>query len=99
MSPTSFAPSSIAPFEGEDPDAFHVRRTYADLERMGVKGDGYIEGVERTRAKVGANRASELRALEALDNGTEKKRDLTPREFELLANLDRCVLSSRIARG
>lgn len=74
---------------GEDEDAFHVRRTYAELEVVGVKGDGYADGVERTRARVGSNRESGLRALEALGDMADKKRDLTPREVEILASLDR----------
>lgn len=82
---------SVLPSEGEDPDAFHVRSTYAQLDVCGVKGDGIEEGVERTRARVGGNRASELRALEALADGQEKMRDLTPQELELLASLDRSV--------
>ncbi|CAL1694600.1 unnamed protein product [Somion occarium] len=65
--------SSIGPSEGEDPDAFHVRSTYAQLDQQGVKGDGYVEGVERTRARVGGSRT----------------RDLTAKEIETLANLDR----------
>ena len=80
---------SITPHEGEDEDAFHVRRTYAELDVVGVKGDGYSEGVERTRARIGSNRESEIRALEALGDIAEKKRDLTPREIEILASLDR----------
>ena len=79
----------ITPHEGEDEDAFHVRRTYAELEAVGVKGDGYAEGVERTRARVGSNRQSEIRALEALGDIAEKKRDLTPPEIEILSSLDR----------
>jgi hypothetical protein len=55
----------------------------------GVKGDGYEEGVERTRARVGGSRASELIAEEALDDGTEKTRELSPQELETLASLDR----------
>ena len=66
-----------------------MRRTYAELEVVGVKEDGYSEGVERTRARVGSNRESEIRALEALGDIAEKKRDLTPREIEILASLDR----------
>jgi len=66
-----------------------VRRTYAELEVVGVRGDGYSEGVERTRARVGSNRESGIRALEALGDIAEKKRDLTPREIEILAGLDR----------
>jgi len=79
----------VTPHEGEDEDAFHVRRTYAELEVVGVRGDGYSEGVERTRARVGSNRESGVRALEALGDIAEKKRDLTPLEVEILASLDR----------
>ncbi|KAL6303997.1 rab-GTPase-TBC domain-containing protein, partial [Sparassis latifolia] len=74
---------------GEDPDGFHVRSTYADLEICGVKGDGYEEGVERTRARVGGSRASELRALAALGDGLEKTRELTETQIRMLASLDR----------
>lgn len=81
--------SVILPAEGEEPDAFHVRSTYAQLDQQGVKGDGYEEGVERTRARVGGSRASELRALEALADEHEKTRDLTPQEIETLASVDR----------
>ena len=79
----------VTPHEGEDEDAFHVRRTYAELEFFGVKEDGYADGVERTRARLGSNRNSELRALEALGDMADKRRDLTPREVEILASLDR----------
>ncbi|KAI0778988.1 rab-GTPase-TBC domain-containing protein [Trametes elegans] len=75
--------------EGEDPDAFHVRSTYAQLNSTGVKGDGIEEGVERTRARVGGSRASELRAQQALGDAFEKTRELTPQEIELLQSLDR----------
>lgn len=81
--------SSLVPSEGEDVDAFHVRNTYAELEMTGVKGDGYVEGIERTRARVGGNRKSELRAEEAVDDGSEKTRDLSPEELRTLASLDR----------
>ncbi|KAJ3474710.1 hypothetical protein NLI96_g12302 [Meripilus lineatus] len=81
--------SSITRSEGEDADSFHVRSTYAQLDLHGVKGDGYDEGVERTRARVGGSRASELRAIEALADEHEKSRDLTPQEIETLAGLDR----------
>lgn len=66
-----------------------MRSTYAQLDQQGVKGDGYEEGVERTRARVGGSRASELRALEALADEHEKTRDLTPQEIETLASVDR----------
>ena len=80
---------SITPSEGEDPDAFHVRSTYAQLEAIGVKGDGVAEGVERTRARVGGSRASEIQAEQALADCDEKTRDLTPEEVRLLGSLDR----------
>lgn len=66
-----------------------MRSTYAQLEACGVKRDGVDEGVERTRARVGGNRASELRAAEALADDTEKTRDLTVEEVQLLSSLDR----------
>lgn len=87
--PSHLSQVVVTPHEGEDKDAFHVRRTYAELEVFGVKGDGYADGVERTRARLGSNRESELRALEALGDMADKKRDLTPREIEILASLDR----------
>ena len=71
-------------------DAFHVRNTYALLEMSGVKGDGYEEGVERTRARIGASRASQLNAENALGDGTEKSRELNEEEIKALANVDRC---------
>ncbi|KAF7971507.1 hypothetical protein HWV62_10232 [Athelia sp. TMB] len=86
------APSSklsLTPSEGEDGDAFHVRYTYAELEMTGVKGDGYEEGVERTRARASGSQASALREAAALDDGTEKTRDLTAKELQTLASLDR----------
>lgn len=80
---------SIVQSEGEDADAYHVRSTYAQLDMIGVKGDGVEDGVERTRARVGGSRASELRAAEALADENEKTRDLTPKEIQLLSSLDR----------
>ncbi|KAI1793084.1 RabGAP/TBC [Ganoderma leucocontextum] len=81
--------SAVVRSEGEDADSFHVRSTYAQLEQCGVKGDGYEEGVERTRARVGGSRASEIRALQALADEHEKSRELTPQEVQLLQGLDR----------
>ncbi|KAL0951858.1 hypothetical protein HGRIS_008518 [Hohenbuehelia grisea] len=80
---------SLVPSEGEDMDAFHVRNTYAQLEVSGVKGDGYEEGVERTRARVGTNRQSQKNAEDALGDGSEKRQTLKPGEVELLRTLDR----------
>jgi USP6 N-terminal-like protein len=80
---------SITPSAGEDPDSFHVRSTYAQLDILGVKGDGIDEGVERTRARVGGSRESELQAMNAVGDEDEKRRDLSPQEVQMLASLDR----------
>ncbi|KAJ7431748.1 rab-GTPase-TBC domain-containing protein, partial [Mycena galericulata] len=74
---------------GEDLDGFHVRNTYAQLEMSGVKGDGYEEGVERTRARIGASRASQLFAENAVGDGTEKSQALNPKEIQTLIAVDR----------
>jgi len=80
---------SLVPSEGEDSDAFHVRSTYAQLEAMGVKGDGYEEGIERTRARMGTSRKSQLQADAALGDGMAKKKDLDVQEIQALRNVDR----------
>ncbi|KAH9176908.1 RabGAP/TBC [Lactarius sanguifluus] len=80
---------SITPSAGEDPDSFHVRSTYAQLDVLGVKGDGIEEGVERTRARIGSSRESEIKAANAIGNEYEKRRDLNPQEIQILASLDR----------
>jgi hypothetical protein len=83
--------TSLVPSEGEDMDSFHVRNTYAQLEATGVKGDGYEEGVERTRARLGASRSSQLKAEAAIGDGTEKTRELQSKEIETLRTVDRWV--------
>lgn len=88
---SSFKTSSIDRAENEEPEAFFVRSTYAQLEVTGVKGDGYEEGVERTRAKLGHNRESvQLAAAqsEARALGDEAS-DITQKELEILKSLDR----------
>ena len=75
--------TSLVPSEGEDMDAFHVRNTYAQLEISGVKGDGYEDGIERTRARLHMSQANQL------VDGNEKKGDLDPRELQTLASVDR----------
>ncbi|KIY73428.1 RabGAP/TBC [Cylindrobasidium torrendii FP15055 ss-10] len=81
--------TSLVPSDGEDIDAFHVRNTYALLEMSGVRGDGYEDGVERTRARVGDSRASQVQAQNAIADGTEKNRDLTQEEVRTLESVDR----------
>jgi USP6 N-terminal-like protein len=85
---------SITPSAGEDPDSFHVRSTYAQLDILGVKGDGIEDGVERTRARVGNSPEGELKAAGASGDEYERRRDLTPAELQMLASLDRCVACS-----
>ncbi|KAG5718883.1 TBC domain-containing protein [Termitomyces sp. T112] len=82
-------PEPQVPSDSEDVDAFHVRSTYAQLEASGVRGDGFEDGVERTRARVGPSRSSQLNAFAALDDGTEKSKSLGPKELETLASVDR----------
>lgn len=86
---TSGSKSSLVPSEGEEVDAFFVRNTYAELEMTGVKGDGYVEGVERTRARASRSRSSISREEQALDDGSEKSRELSGKELETLQSLDR----------
>lgn len=112
---------SLVPSLGEDLDAFHVRNTYAQLEVSGVKGDGYEEGVERTRAartrvasanvspnpsvgdtggsaedgaspgfgKATRRTKSQVLADAAVADENEKKRELDPKEIQILSSLDR----------
>jgi hypothetical protein len=80
---------SLSPSDGEDLDGFHVRSTYAQLEASGVKGDGYEEGVERTRARIGKNTLSQLQADSSLHDGSDKKRDLHLEEIQVLQSIDR----------
>ncbi|KAJ7269357.1 rab-GTPase-TBC domain-containing protein [Mycena haematopus] len=81
--------TSLVPSEGEDLDGFHVRNTYAQLDMSGVKGDGYEEGVERTRARIGSSRASQAFAESAIGDGTEKSQELDLKEIQTLVTVDR----------
>lgn len=86
--PTSTSPPSAAPprAPGEDPDSYHVRATYAALNVSGVQGDGYEDGEELTRARLGSNR-SLVRlppSPRPLPGG-----ELTTAEKEILSHADR----------
>ncbi|EIW87163.1 RabGAP TBC [Coniophora puteana RWD-64-598 SS2] len=81
--------TSISRSEGEDVDSFLIRSTYAQLEHTGVKGDGYEEGVERTRARARVSSASALRMEAATGDPSDKYRELDEKEVDLLASLDR----------
>ncbi|ODO06655.1 hypothetical protein I350_04013 [Cryptococcus amylolentus CBS 6273] len=80
-SQTSVAGSSRYP--GEEEDAFHVRSTYARLDAEGVHGDGWDQGVERTRGGPAMlnHRATMLFAT--------KSGDLPEKEKQYLSSLDR----------
>jgi hypothetical protein len=80
---------SLVPSEGEDLDGFHVRNTYAQLEASGVKGDGFEDGIERTRARVGRGGLSQIQADNVLDGGSDKKKDLDVKEIQVLQSIDR----------
>ncbi|BEJ12645.1 hypothetical protein CspHIS471_0211050 [Cutaneotrichosporon sp. HIS471] len=68
-------------YPGEETDAFHVRSTYARLEIEGVYGDGWDEGVERTRGGIGAgSRVTTTWAASSL---------MTDQELKFLKSLDR----------
>lgn len=90
-SESSTAEHEQSPDRSEEADAFYVRSVYAELENKGVKGDGYVEGVERTRARTGGtpSRSSTMRHNAALADEYEKTRDLTPIELATLSSLDR----------
>ena len=72
--------------EGEDPDSFHIRSTYAQLEAEGVRGDGYEEGVELTRAKQGGTTY-----LTSQPHDRGRPSDINPAELAVLASVDRSV--------
>ena len=52
-------------------------------------GEEIDKGVERTRARVGGSRESELQAMNAIGDEDEKRRDLSLQEVQMLASLDR----------
>ncbi|TYJ56104.1 hypothetical protein B9479_003214 [Cryptococcus floricola] len=81
QSQTSVAGSSRYP--GEEEDSFHVRSTYARLDAEGVHGDGWDQGVERTRGGPATlnKRATMLFAT--------KSGDLGEKEKQYLSSLDR----------
>ena len=87
--PTSIAPPSPAPprAPGEDLDAYHVRAVYAALDVSGVKGDGYEDGEELTRARLGSNRS--LVRMPPSPGPSPPGGELTTAEKEILSHADR----------
>ncbi|GAB1525651.1 Rab-GTPase-TBC domain protein [Rhizoctonia solani] len=71
----------------EDADAFRIRATYAKLEAEGVPGDGWMEGVERTRTRVVS--AASAAVLEATKGAGGKGADVGADEEARLRSTDR----------
>lgn len=87
--PMSTPPRSPAPprAPGEDADSYHVRATYAALDASGVRGDGYEDGEELTRARLGSNRS--LVRLPPSPGPSVRGEELTTAEKEILSHADR----------
>ena len=86
---TSTAPPSPAPprAPGEDLDSYQVRAIYAALDVSGVKGDGFEDGEELTRARLGSNRS--LVRLPPSPGPSLPGDELTTAEKEILSHADR----------
>ncbi|KZT43890.1 RabGAP/TBC [Sistotremastrum suecicum HHB10207 ss-3] len=86
--PTPPTPSPSTPISNEqpllteDPDSSFIRNTYAQLDVCGVKGDGYEEGIERTRARLNAT-------MEQLRASMFATKELTNKEIDVLRTVDR----------
>ncbi|KAG8967968.1 hypothetical protein FRC03_008989 [Tulasnella sp. 419] len=74
--------------EGEDADSVYVRTTYARLELSGVPGDGYDEGVERTRARNPGVHSNNARR-QTIWEPTAQLDELAQKELDTLKNVDR----------
>ncbi|KAG9077411.1 hypothetical protein FRC06_008923 [Ceratobasidium sp. 370] len=71
----------------EDADGYRVRATYARLEVEGVPGDGWMEGVERTRTRIVS--AASAAVLEANKGVGGKGADVSEDEERQLRSTDR----------
>lgn len=80
---TSVASTGSLQAEGEEEDSFLVRSTYARLEVTGVTGDGWEDGVERTRERSKLGRRSMLFSTSSSADGLDDK------EKDMRSNLDR----------
>ncbi|KAG8897656.1 hypothetical protein FRB99_008005 [Tulasnella sp. 403] len=69
--------------EAEDVDSLYVRSTYARLEQTGVPGDGYEEGIERTRARAPGT----MERRETIWG--DQLHELSEQEVDFLSSLDR----------
>ena len=90
--PSPLAPMAPSPAPNEDPDAYFVRATYAALDVSGVRGDGYEEGEELTRARLGSGRGNLPSPVpDTAKRMTMGGKELSEKEIELLGQLDRSV--------
>jgi len=94
MSASRISSAGSSQYPGEEEDAFHVRSTCmftmlyrlivdARLEALGVHGDGWEAGVERTRG--GPSNASKRSTV----NEPDRDREVGEKERKFLASLDR----------
>lgn len=78
-------PSKEEKIADEDADGRFVRNTYALLDQKGVQGDGFVEGIERTRAKASISSRQSL-----MQNGpSDRANELSQDERNILQSLDR----------
>lgn len=88
--PSPLAPMAPSPAPNEDPDGYFVRATYAALDVSGVRGDGYEDGEELTRARLGSGRGNLPSPIpDTAKRMTMGGKELTEKEIELLGQLDR----------
>ncbi len=76
----------------EDAEGRFVRDTYATLDHIGVAGDGFVEGIERTRAKSGMSLVNPNTRKPTVDSkyaSDERGKDLSADEEGVLQSLDR----------
>ncbi|KAG8775111.1 hypothetical protein FRC15_000778, partial [Serendipita sp. 397] len=78
-----------SPGANEDPDSYFVRATYAAFDVSGVKGDGYEDGEEITRNRLGSGRNNLPSPIP--DTATRIQmgpKELNEREVKLLEQVD-----------
>ncbi|WVW85735.1 hypothetical protein I302_107773 [Kwoniella bestiolae CBS 10118] len=80
----SVAGSGSSQYPGEEDDAFMIRNTYARLEKEGVHGDGWDQGIERTRGGPSIGAGKRATVYPATKTG-----DIGEQERQFLASLDR----------
>lgn len=88
--PSPIRPMAPSPGANEDPDSYFVRATYAAFDVSGVRGDGYEEGEELTRARMGTGRNNLPSPLpDTAKRLTMGPKELNEKEVQILGQLDR----------